>query len=607
MSLAYTGRLPPSAALAKSDDSARVTRQVKTKVASARKPKGQSKKPFAPAKKPSALHAETFSASALTRKKEQKKLAAGNSFPLPTERLKFRFWELDDFAIAKQLWGDDRVTEQLGGPFSVLPLGDLRKRARLKGASDEQMAEVEAANDLEKKEKLVYLISECELAQAHLHAELSPCGAVQELRDQAVQLRLDAEIARQIEHGVQLYPAFLQDPIPEMLTPGAGNVGCVGLRKKDISTLAEEVECTFGPGIAAAYEIAFHIRPPYWRRGLATEAASAVLNHAFMKLKADMVIASCDRDNFAAQQLLRKLGFQYVGVDMFSELPTATDERIEQPKQTLPEGERRPQSRPQSTSSRRSINTPLLALELAAEPEPEPELNSGLGLAGMFGWGRKRPTYVMLRSEHADRIDAQNAFPAVEGLFETMVGIGEGSEFYLRRQIREEGWVLRDLQRRVQRAGIPAESAAYQQAMAADDPHEAIVQLLVDNSLYHTKVQIMQVVTNATNAMCSQLCMHLKTKLLDDDINNRHRTLMVSGAQHLFRCSLPARSSFLFCHREHHSLLSEQYVCCGFSCYCTLDCGSVHSDSTGRIVSETAARALLGSYLENGRFQRGGR
>jgi RimJ/RimL family protein N-acetyltransferase len=529
MSLAYKGRVPPSAALAKSENPARAARQVKTKMAGGPKPKGRSKKPLAPAKKPGTLHAETFSATALNRKKERKKLAAGNTFPLPTERLRFRFWEQDDFAIAKQLWGDDRVTELLGGPFSVLPLGDLRKRARLKGASDEQMADVEAADDLEKKEKLVYLISECELAQAHLHAELSPCGAVQELRDQAVQLRLDAEITRQIEHGVQLYPVFLLDPIPEMLTPGAGNIGCVGLRQKDIATWLDDVEHTFGSGITSAYEIAFHIRPPYWRRGLATEAAGAVLDHAFMRLNAGMVTASCEPDNVAAQQLLRKLGFQYAGIDMYPEHPTAVDEKIDQLKQSPPEEERGPQSRPHSNSSRRSVATPMLALELAPEPEPEPELNSGLGLTGMFGWGSRRPTYVMLRSEHADRIDAEKDFPAVQRLFETMVGIGEGSEFHLRRQIREERWTLRDLQRRVQRAGIPPESEAYQQAMAADDAQEGIVQLLVDNSLYHTKVQIMQVVTNATNALCSQLCMYLKNKLLDDDVNNRHRTLLVSG------------------------------------------------------------------------------
>ena len=247
-----------------------------------------------------------------------------------------------------------------------------------------------------------------------------------------------------------------------------------------------------------------------------------MLVHAFAKLKAHMIFAYIDPDNMAAKQLLRKLGFQYAGMDVCPEYPNDADERLDMPRQFTPEEEKRPQS----NSSRRSAATPRLALEL--EPEPEPELNQGLGLAGMFGWGTYRATYVMLRSEHLDKIEAEKAFPDIQKLFETMIGIGEGSEFHLRRQIREEGWSLRDLQRRAQRAGFHPDSDAYQQAMAADDPLEGVVQLLVDNTIYHTKVQIVQTVTNATNALCSQLCQYLDAKLLDDDVNIRHRTILVS-------------------------------------------------------------------------------
>jgi RimJ/RimL family protein N-acetyltransferase len=520
MSLAYTGRVPPSAAAARVDPAAspraskRAARQQQM-VSSARKPKGtQAKK--------EKLQAETFSVAAMNKKKAKATAKASQLCPSSTERLSFRFWAKDDFAIAKQLWGDDRVTELIGGPFAVLPLGKLLERARLKGASDEQMDLVESEDDLVQKEMLVHLISECELAQAHLHAELSPSGVVQELREQAVQLRLDAEITRQREEGVQLYPVFLLDPMPELLTPGAGNVGCVGLRDKDISSWIVEVHSMFGAGVTKAYEMGFHVRPPYWRRGLGTEAATAVLHHAFEKLKADMIIASYHQDNVPARQLLRKLGFQYVGIDVYHEVPNPIDEAIDAPRPPEPEEE----ARPQSKSSRRSVATPRLELE----PEPEPELNHGLGLTGMFGWGNGRPTYVMLRSEHRDKIEAEADFPALEKLFETMTGIGEGSEFYLKREIREEGWTLRDLQRRVQRAGFPPDGEPYQQAMSADDPMEAIVHLLVENTLYHTKVQIMQAVVNGTNALCSLLCAYLDTKLSDDDANTRHRALLIIEA-----------------------------------------------------------------------------
>ena len=552
MALSYSGRVPPSEEHARRNSASVTVRR-------------QPQKPLGPGRA-GALHAETFSASALKKQKARKRREAAGSFPAPTERLKFRFWARDDFDIAKQLWADDRVNELLGGPFAVLPLGNLRKRARLKGASDEQMAAAEAAgDDLEKKENLAHLISECELAHAHLHEELSPCGTVQELRDQAVQLRLDAEIRRQEDQGVQLYPVFLLDPIPEMLTRGGGSVGCVGLRQKNISPWLEDVERTFGPGLTAAFEIACHIRPPYWRRGLATEAASAVLEHAFTKLNADMITASYDPDNVAAQQLLRKLGFQYVGMDVYSEIPNAADEQIEMPTQALPEEEKRLSASSFRASSFRSPSsrTPRLAIELAPEPEPEPEPNQGLGLTGMFGWGTRRPTYVLLRSEHAGRLEAAKAFPALEQLFETMIGIGEGSEFHLRRQIREEGWTLRDLQRRAQRAGFNADSEAFQTAMASDNSHEGIVQLLVDNTIYHTKVQITQAVTDASNALCSLLCLYLKAKLLEDDVNTRHRTVMVSEVCSLGRLSrrlLPSCLSLLS--------VSENTICCWLNMVC---------------------------------------
>ena len=44
---------------------------------------------------------------------------------LETTRLVFRTWTADDLGLAWALWGDPRVTERLGGPFS---LGQVRER-----------------------------------------------------------------------------------------------------------------------------------------------------------------------------------------------------------------------------------------------------------------------------------------------------------------------------------------------------------------------------------------------------------------------------------------------------------------------------------------------
>jgi RimJ/RimL family protein N-acetyltransferase len=44
--------------------------------------------------------------------------AALNPYFLRSERLGFRCWTPEDFALAKELWGDVEVTRYFGGPFS---------------------------------------------------------------------------------------------------------------------------------------------------------------------------------------------------------------------------------------------------------------------------------------------------------------------------------------------------------------------------------------------------------------------------------------------------------------------------------------------------------
>ena len=46
--------------------------------------------------------------------------------PAPTQRLRFRTWREDDVPLARQLFGDPRVTAKVGGPFD-----DAQIRARL--------------------------------------------------------------------------------------------------------------------------------------------------------------------------------------------------------------------------------------------------------------------------------------------------------------------------------------------------------------------------------------------------------------------------------------------------------------------------------------------
>ncbi len=55
-------------------------------------------------------------------------------------------------------------------------------------------------------------------------------------------------------------------------------------------------------------EILYSLRPRFWRSGYATEAAGAVLEHAFKQLGLQRVFASFDGENVASSNVLRRLG-----------------------------------------------------------------------------------------------------------------------------------------------------------------------------------------------------------------------------------------------------------------------------------------------------------
>jgi ribosomal-protein-alanine N-acetyltransferase len=102
--------------------------------------------------------------------------------------------------------------------------------------------------------------------------------------------RLVREIEQQAAHGVQYWPIFLQEDDTF--------VGCCGLRPY--------------PQAEGVLEIGFHLRPHYWRSGLASEAARATIGYAFDELKVAGLFAGHHPQNAASARLLEKLGFRYV-------------------------------------------------------------------------------------------------------------------------------------------------------------------------------------------------------------------------------------------------------------------------------------------------------
>ncbi|HET8966474.1 MAG TPA: GNAT family N-acetyltransferase [Candidatus Acidoferrum sp.] len=116
--------------------------------------------------------------------------------------------------------------------------------------------------------------------------------------EEEIQRRLQVELDRGIAHRFQYWPMHL-------LASGEF-VGCCGLRpyKPD-------------EGIP---ELGFHLRPKFWGRGLAPEAAKAVIDCAFAKLGAKALSAGHHPENVNSKKVLEKLGFYYTHCELFPAL-----------------------------------------------------------------------------------------------------------------------------------------------------------------------------------------------------------------------------------------------------------------------------------------------
>ena len=91
------------------------------------------------------------------------------------------------------------------------------------------------------------------------------------------------------EHGIQYWPIFLRE--------SGQHVGCCGLRPYDSDK--------------RVLETGFQIRSGFWRQGIATEAARAVIDCAFAELRVSGLFAGHNPRNAPSRALLRKLGFRF--------------------------------------------------------------------------------------------------------------------------------------------------------------------------------------------------------------------------------------------------------------------------------------------------------
>lgn len=64
-------------------------------------------------------------------------------------------------------------------------------------------------------------------------------------------------------------------------------------------------------------ELGYWLGVPYWGRGYATEAARAVVDHAFSALPIERLAAGARVSNPASRRVLEKCGFQWTGVGLY--------------------------------------------------------------------------------------------------------------------------------------------------------------------------------------------------------------------------------------------------------------------------------------------------
>ena len=84
-------------------------------------------------------------------------------------------------------------------------------------------------------------------------------------------------------------------------SPSGDIIGCCGIAKLDGETP----------------EIGYWLGVPFWGKGYATEAARAVIDHAFGKLGYHVLLAGARVSNPASRRVLEKCGFQWTGVGLY--------------------------------------------------------------------------------------------------------------------------------------------------------------------------------------------------------------------------------------------------------------------------------------------------
>ena len=120
----------------------------------------------------------------------------------------------------------------------------------------------------------------------------------EQLSEDDVRERVAREMEQQRARGHQYWPVFLRERADDDLD---SFVGVAGLQPSPPLPAEER----------PLLELGFHLRKAFWGRGLAREAATAVIDHVFGVLDHGELLAGHHPDNKASRAVLEKLGFVF--------------------------------------------------------------------------------------------------------------------------------------------------------------------------------------------------------------------------------------------------------------------------------------------------------
>ncbi len=132
----------------------------------------------------------------------------------------------------------------------------------------------------------------------------------------------DAEPLAQIANNRRIAEQTRRMPHPYRVEDAMRWIGSLSASKERAFLIARKSDAAlvgatgFGIGDTGEYEIGYWIGEPFWGNGYATEAARAVIDHAFANTDAVLLCSRCRVVNEASRRVLIKCGFQLVGTGM---------------------------------------------------------------------------------------------------------------------------------------------------------------------------------------------------------------------------------------------------------------------------------------------------